>query len=67
MSSRDYHATEIIGRLAAPPETYYTQSSGTDLPGTICNHPFSGTGIIVFLQNGGAFEAAQAMATLSEA
>lgn len=29
MSSRDYHATEIIGRLAAPPEMHYTQSNGT--------------------------------------
>jgi single-strand DNA-binding protein len=29
MSSRDYHATEILGRLAAPPETHYAHGSGT--------------------------------------
>jgi single stranded DNA-binding protein len=26
---RDYHATEIIGRLAASPETHYTHDNGT--------------------------------------
>jgi integrase/recombinase XerD len=29
------------------------------LPDTICNHTFRGTGITVFLQNGGSLEAAQ--------
>jgi single-strand DNA-binding protein len=28
-SGRDYHATEIIGRLAASPETHYTHDNGT--------------------------------------
>ena len=32
------------------------------LPDTICNHTFRGTGITVFLQNGGSLEAAQDMA-----
>jgi site-specific recombinase XerD len=32
------------------------------LPVTICNHTFRGTGITVFLQNGGSLEAAQDMA-----
>jgi site-specific recombinase XerD len=32
------------------------------LPHTICNHTFRGTGITVFLQNGGSLEAAQDMA-----
>ena len=32
------------------------------LPETICNHTFRGTGITVFLQNGGSLEAAQDMA-----
>jgi integrase/recombinase XerD len=32
------------------------------LPQTICNHTFRGTGITVFLQNGGSLEAAQDMA-----
>ncbi|MBV8904909.1 MAG: tyrosine-type recombinase/integrase [Acidobacteriia bacterium] len=32
------------------------------LPATICNHTFRGTGITVFLQNGGSLEAAQDMA-----
>ena len=27
--SRDYHATEFIGRLAADPETRYTETNGT--------------------------------------
>jgi single-stranded DNA-binding protein len=27
--SRDYHATEFIGRLAADPETNYAEGSGT--------------------------------------
>jgi len=27
--SRDYHATEFIGRLAADPETKYTETNGT--------------------------------------
>jgi single stranded DNA-binding protein len=26
---RDYHTTEIVGRLAAPPEMHYTQNTGT--------------------------------------
>jgi len=29
------------------------------LPETICNHTFRGTGITVFLQNGGSLEGAQ--------
>ena len=33
-----------------------------ELPETICNHTFRGTGITVFLQNGGSLEAAQDMA-----
>lgn len=32
------------------------------LPDSICNHTFRGTGIMVFLQNGGSLEAAQDMA-----
>ena len=32
------------------------------LPESICNHTFRGTGITVFLQNGGSLEAAQDMA-----
>jgi integrase/recombinase XerD len=32
------------------------------LPNTICNHTFRGTGITVFLQNGGSLEAAQDLA-----
>ena len=36
------------------------------LPNTICNHTFRGTGITVFLQNGGALEAAQDMANHSD-
>lgn len=36
------------------------------LPGSICNHTFRGTGITVFLQNGGALEAAQDMANHSD-
>jgi integrase len=32
------------------------------LPDSICNHTFRGTGITVFLQNGGSLEAAQDMA-----
>lgn len=36
------------------------------LPETICNHTFRGTGITVFLQNGGALEAAQEMANHSD-
>lgn len=36
------------------------------LPGEICNHTFRGTGITVFLQNGGALEAAQGMAGHSD-
>ncbi len=27
--SRDYHATEFIGRLAADPETKYAEGNGT--------------------------------------
>jgi site-specific recombinase XerD len=37
-----------------------------ELPGTICNHTFRGTGITVFLQNGGSLEAAQDMANHSD-
>lgn len=33
---------------------------------TFCNHTFRGTGITVFLQNGGALEAAQDMANHSD-
>jgi len=33
-----------------------------ELPESICNHTFRGTGITVFLQNGGSLEAAQDMA-----
>ena len=33
-----------------------------ELPESICNHTFRGTGITVFLQNSGALEAAQDMA-----
>jgi integrase/recombinase XerD len=36
------------------------------LPQTICNHTFRGTGITVFLQNGGSLEAAQDMANHSD-
>lgn len=36
------------------------------LPDTICNHTFRGTGITVFLQNGGSLEAAQDMANHSD-
>jgi site-specific recombinase XerD len=36
------------------------------LPGNICNHTFRGTGITVFLQNGGSLEAAQDMANHSD-
>ncbi len=36
------------------------------LPPEICNHTFRGTGITVFLQNGGALEAAQGMAGHSD-
>ena len=36
------------------------------LPESICNHTFRGTGITVFLQNGGALEAAQDMANHSD-
>jgi site-specific recombinase XerD len=36
------------------------------LPEEICNHTFRGTGITVFLQNGGALEAAQGMAGHSD-
>ena len=36
------------------------------LPETICNHTFRGTGITVFLQNGGSLEAAQDMANHSD-
>jgi integrase/recombinase XerD len=37
-----------------------------ELPESICNHTFRGTGIIVFLQNGGSLEAAQDMANHSD-
>lgn len=36
------------------------------LPETICNHTFRGTGITVFLQNGGSLEAAQDLANHSD-
>lgn len=36
------------------------------LPDGICNHTFRGTGIAVFLQNGGSLEAAQDMASHSD-
>ena len=36
------------------------------LSDTFCNHTFRGTGITVFLQNGGALEAAQDMANHSD-
>jgi integrase/recombinase XerD len=36
------------------------------LPQAICNHTFRGTGITVFLQNGGSLEAAQDMANHSD-
>ena len=36
------------------------------LPDTICNHTFRGTGITVFLQNGGSLEAAQDLANHSD-
>jgi site-specific recombinase XerD len=36
------------------------------LPPEICNHTFRGTGITVFLQNGGALEAAQGLAGHSD-
>jgi integrase/recombinase XerD len=36
------------------------------LPNSICNHSFRGTGITVFLQNGGSLEAAQDMANHSD-
>jgi integrase/recombinase XerD len=38
----------------------------TDLPDAFCNHTFRGTGITVFLHNGGALEAAQDMANHSD-
>lgn len=37
-----------------------------ELPESICNHTFQGTGITVFLQNGGSLEAAQDMANHSD-
>jgi len=39
-----------------------TRCETAGLPTTICNHTFRGTGITVFLQNGGSLEAAQDMA-----
>jgi site-specific recombinase XerD len=36
--------------------------AAAELPESICNHTFRGTGITVFLQNGGSLEAAQDMA-----
>jgi integrase/recombinase XerD len=36
------------------------------LPGNICNHSFRGTGITVFLQNGGSLEVAQDIANHSD-
>jgi integrase/recombinase XerD len=39
-----------------------TRAQAAGLPESICNHTFRGTGITVFLQNGGALEAAQDMA-----
>jgi integrase/recombinase XerD len=37
-----------------------------ELPESICNHTFRGTGITVFPQNGGSLEAAQDMANHSD-
>jgi site-specific recombinase XerD len=37
-------------------------AAAAELPESICNHTFRGTGITVFLQNGGSLEAAQDMA-----
>jgi integrase/recombinase XerD len=42
------------------------QCAAAGLPDTICNHTFRGTGITVFLQNGGSLEAAQDMANHSD-
>jgi site-specific recombinase XerD len=39
-----------------------TRAQAAGLPEGICNHTFRGTGITVFLQNGGALEAIQDMA-----
>ena len=39
-----------------------SRAQAAGLPESICNHTFRGTGITVFLQNGGALEAAQDMA-----
>jgi site-specific recombinase XerD len=39
-----------------------TRAQAAGLPESICNHTFRGTGITVFLHNGGALEAAQDMA-----
>jgi integrase/recombinase XerD len=40
--------------------------AAAELPESICNHTFRGTGITVFLQNGGSLEAAQDMANHSD-
>lgn len=40
--------------------------AAADLPESICNHTFRGTGITVLLQNGGSLEAAQDMANHSD-
>lgn len=40
--------------------------AAANLPEEICNHTFRGTGITVFLQNGGSLEAAQDMANHSD-
>jgi len=39
-----------------------SRCASAGLPDSICNHTFRGTGITVFLQNGGSLEAAQDMA-----
>lgn len=43
-----------------------TRCANAGLPETICNHTFRGTGITVFLQNGGSLEAAQDLANHSD-
>jgi len=43
-----------------------TRCAKVGLPDTICDHPFRGTGITVFLQNGGSLEAAEDIANHSD-
>jgi site-specific recombinase XerD len=40
--------------------------AAANLPDSVCNHTFRGTGITVFLHNGGSLEAAQEMANHSD-